>query len=50
MTEGIRQDMWRVEGEGQIGLWLNALRDERTLKKRGGREREKEAEWRMVIL
>ena len=34
VTEGSRQDMWRVEEEEHIGLWRNALRDERMVKKR----------------
>lgn len=53
MTEGIRQDMWRVEEEDQIGLWLNAVRGERVVKKRNGKKRKgrkKKAEWRMMML
>lgn len=37
--------MWRAGEEEEIGLWLNALRDERT-----GKKRMEEAEWRMMIL
>lgn len=42
MMEGIRQDMWRVEEEEQIGPWLNAIKGERVVQKRGGEKGRKE--------
>lgn len=41
MTEGIRQDMGGVEEQEQIDLWLNAIVDERVVKKRHGKKAKK---------
>lgn len=38
ITEGIRQDMGGVEEKEQIVLWLNAITDERLVKKRDGKK------------
>lgn len=42
MTEGIRQGMWRAEEKEQIGLWLNADRDESMVKSRNQKKERKE--------
>lgn len=45
MTEGIRQDVGGVEEQEQIDLWLNAIVDERVVKKRDGKKAKKKGGW-----
>lgn len=40
-----RQDVWRVGEEEQTDLWVDALRDERVVKKRDGKRGKKEQTW-----